>query len=251
MQIARGDQRPTRPILYPCLGEQSDSQGVRALFRLQRVNKTFQDTILKSRACRQAMFLEYMDDVEYMDDDGGQNWSSKTRLNPLIPKLSPLRIHTELRGPYLSYWTLPCRRHHYLSGYNLLPLQLLNALKTDTGSWRQTLVSSTPVDIQLRFEVRIINGEEIQHTYTIREGATLGGVMHWFVYVLQAVAKGIGLVDWERTMNMLPTDLTRIPIKSITRDGIHEWWKKVIKSRRSHVMDYFHARPHCQFERDK
>lgn len=143
--------------------EKTQAQEMSALFRLQRVNKTFRDVISGSRALRRAMWLERTYDAERKGNFGG--------LNPLVTYLFPvIALDFEVRK-------LRCHIHIKRTRPDFMHRSVLkpkSVKSLDLASWRSALVIDSELTVHLAFVVPAPYTNICAFERTLRKGATLG-----------------------------------------------------------------------------
>lgn len=154
---------------FSVFDELGNIRDIRALFRLQRVNKAFKATIEGSRICRRAMFPEH-----------SHNGSDRDLLqvNPLIFDMSP--IEASIKGEIETFYGYepgeggPVKGLRYNCWYNdkhdsylslfprhgqkILTESLSGLHAKTTQSWERTLVCNMPISIYFNFKVEYKDG---------------------------------------------------------------------------------------------
>lgn len=164
------------------IGSATMAKKVRRLFRLQRVNSTFRDLLVRSKRLRVAMFRSYGD----VDDDPcairqllcvpeESPEQRKLVINPLLPDLHDC-TKTYYTNLFLTYWND--------EGYETGEKQLQGTVIADWtpkkmprhGTWRSLPIANQPRPFRVRVDVRLKRGDRpCQWRYiNLEEDATLG-----------------------------------------------------------------------------
>lgn len=165
----------------------SQTQQLKSLFRLQRVNKTFQSVLKRSRTCRQAMFLEHT-------YDGSNPKHPQFQFNPLACKLLPLH-EFHVRTPELHFeLEVSSTYNAHLPGNSMAYLSKFEASIRKEASWLQMLFSNTRVETQLVSSALYLNskGQVVGGCTTserLEEDTTLGGLVSLFIKEVHEIAR--------------------------------------------------------------